>query len=167
MKRIVVLLVILLTIPLQVKLIKWYEAEREYNKYSVQYPQLDRTTYEIIKYECERNPFPLHVALAFAYSESRFKHNARSYAGARGLFQIMPFHSPEPWRLQDPVYNAQLGVKIMKYYYKLANGNLILFCKYYNSGPRGRVYNGRYIMEIAHNIVQSEPDTKAIELLSI
>ena len=167
MKKITILFLLLLSVPGFVKFAEWYEAESLYAKYYAQYKQLDRKTYEIIKAECERNPFYLHIALAFAYSESRFNHRARSCAGAMGLFQIMPFHSPEPWKLYDPVYNTRLGIKILKYYYFLANGNLILCCKYYNAGPHGKIFNGPYIVEICDNVVTSNPEHLAVEFLKI
>lgn len=167
MKLIFIYFCMFLSIPIFVELAKWNQVESLYNKYNTQYPSLNRKTYEIIKAECDSQGFYLHIALAFAYSESRFKHGALSHSGARGLFQIMPFWTRTPLKLFDPKYNAKLGIKILKHYYKMANGNLILCCKYYNAGPRGRVFNGPYIVEICDNVVTSNPGHKAIDFLKI
>jgi soluble lytic murein transglycosylase-like protein len=120
---------------------------------------LDRVVFDIIRDECEKQKFNLTVALAFADAESNFNPSARSSAGARGLFQVMPFWSSEPEKLKDPAYNTQMGVMILNHYFKRANNNLIMAAKYYNAGPRGKVFNADYVAKINYHIFYFEPQT--------
>lgn len=132
--------------------------EAQFLNYKTMFTTLDRVVFDIIRDECERQKFNLTVALAFADAESNFNPAARSSAGARGLFQVMPFWADEPERLNSPSYNTQLGIMILHYYFKRANNNLIMAAKYYNSGPRGKVFNADYVAKINYLIFYFEPD---------
>ena len=132
--------------------------EAQFLNYKTMFTTLDRVVFDIIRDECERQKFNLTVALAFADAESNFNPDAVSSAGARGLFQIMPFWSDDPDKLKDPVYNSKLGLMILHSYFKQANNNLIMAAKYYNAGPRGKVFNADYVAKINYHIFYFEPD---------
>lgn len=132
--------------------------EPQFLNYKTMFTTLDRVVFDIIRDECERQKFNLTVALAFADAESSFNPGARSSAGARGLFQVMPFWTREPERLSSPTYNTQLGIMILQRYFKQANNNLIMAAKYYNAGPRGKVFNADYVAKINYRIFYFEPD---------
>mgnify|MGYP002630627115 CR=1 FL=1 len=96
------------------------------------------------------NGFRVDRALIYALirQESKFNPNAKSWAGARGLMQLMPrtasfvasdrrLHSSERSRLFVPGYNLQLG---QKYIGMLLNeshveGDLFLMAIAWNGGP--------------------------------
>jgi soluble lytic murein transglycosylase len=77
--------------------------------------------------------------------ESAFDHRAQSWAGARGLMQIMPAtakewagkldmqHSPE--RLFDPDYSIRLGSAYFDWVLDRFDGNVELALAGYNGGP--------------------------------
>lgn len=132
--------------------------EAQFLSYKTMFTTLDRVVFDIIRDECERQKFNLTVALAFADAESSFNPDAVSSAGARGLFQVMPFWTDEPEKLKDPVYNSKVGLMILHSYFKRANNNLIMAAKYYNAGPRGKVFNADYVAKINYHIFYFEPD---------
>ena len=131
--------------------------EAQFMNYKTMFTTLDRVVFDIIRDECERQQFNLTVALAFADAESSFNPDAVSSAGARGLFQVMPFWTDEPEKLKDPVYNSKVGLMILHSYFKQANNNLIMAAKYYNAGPNGRVCNAGYIAKINYHVFYFEP----------
>lgn len=133
--------------------------EAQFLNYKTMFTTLDRVVFDIIRDECERQKFNLTVALAFADAESSFNPDAVSSAGARGLFQVMPFWTDEPEKLKDPVYNSKVGLMILHSYFKQANNNLIMAAKYYNAGPRGKVFNADYVAKINYLIFYFEPET--------
>jgi len=88
---------------------------------------------------------PLFVA-AVIKSESAFKHQAKSEAGAMGLMQLLPSTGEYiskvtniDWhgsgKLNDPQYNLRLGIAYIKYLRDLFNGNLEYALIAYNWGP--------------------------------
>ncbi len=82
------------------------------------------------------------LVLAFARAESRFKADAVSGTGARGLMQIMPGTAahmegamPSDKQLEDPAYNLDLGQRYLSQLLGQVNGNLIELAAAYNAGP--------------------------------
>ncbi len=71
------------------------------------------------------------LIFAFARAESRFQPNAVSFAGARGLMQIMPGTAahlegarPADGQLSDPSYNLGLGQRYLQELLDQEDGNL-------------------------------------------
>lgn len=94
--------------------------------------------------------YQIDRALIFALirQESRFKPNAKSPAGARGLMQIMPstasyvsgdrqLRSRKRYRLYQPSFNISLGQRYVQYLMdtKYIGPNLLYFTAAYNGGP--------------------------------
>jgi soluble lytic murein transglycosylase len=82
------------------------------------------------------------LILAFARAESRFKSDAVSNVGARGLMQIMPGTAqlmdgskPSEKRLDDPSYNLDVGQRYLTELLGQTDGNLIALAASYNAGP--------------------------------
>jgi len=82
------------------------------------------------------------LVLAFARAESRFQPNAVSYAGARGIMQIMPGTAahiegttPSPDQMNDPSYNMGLGQRYLRELLDQVNGNIVHLAAAYNAGP--------------------------------
>lgn len=82
------------------------------------------------------------LIFAFARAESRFQPNAVSFAGARGLMQIMPGTAahlegarPSDGQLSDPSYNLGLGQRYLQELLDQEDGNLIQLAAAYNAGP--------------------------------
>jgi hypothetical protein len=84
-----------------------------------------------VKYDVD----PALVA-AVVETESRFRSQARSQVGARGLMQIMP--RTGRWmgarNLDDPEQNIDAGVKYLKYLQQRFDGNLSKAIAAYNGG---------------------------------
>jgi soluble lytic murein transglycosylase-like protein len=82
------------------------------------------------------------LVLAFARAESHFQPNAISYAGARGIMQIMPGTAahmegttPSPDQMNDPSYNMGLGQRYLRELLDQVDGNLVHLAAAYNAGP--------------------------------
>jgi len=58
-----------------------------------------------------------------------------SYAGAQGLFQVMPFHFSMGENQLDPDTNAFRGAKFLNYCVNYADGDVGLALACYNGGP--------------------------------
>ena len=58
-----------------------------------------------------------------------------SSAGARGLFQVMPFHFENSENMVDPNTNAKRGGLFLNYCYNAAGGDVGLTLACYNGGP--------------------------------
>ena len=71
---------------------------------------------------------PPELVLSVIHVESRFDRFALSYAGARGMMQIMPFWKNEIGRPDDNLFdvdtNLRYGCTILKYYINMERGNL-------------------------------------------
>jgi soluble lytic murein transglycosylase-like protein len=82
------------------------------------------------------------LVLAFTRAESRFRSDAVSDRGARGLMQIMPgtaadMHgsAADGKMLDDPSYNLDLGQRYLSGLLGQLDGNLIELAAAYNAGP--------------------------------
>lgn len=64
--------------------------------------------------------------------------SAESFAGAQGLFQVMPFHFPESEKtsMTVPAINAKRGMSVIKECLGFADGDFGLAMACYNGGPR-------------------------------
>lgn len=71
---------------------------------------------EVVKKNAEKHSFDWRLIVAQMYQESQFDPEAVSYAGAKGLMQIMPATANDlgVQDLSDPVSNITAGVKYMK-----------------------------------------------------
>jgi soluble lytic murein transglycosylase-like protein len=133
-----------------------YNNACEYYAYRDFYPTLDRETYEASKAACEKYGVDLSLHLALGWTESGFVKQARSSAGARGVFQVMPSHYlKDPDRLYDVRFNAMMSAQILADYTKRARGNIAFGLAKYNSGPNRDMskykYFRTYVLTILDN----------------
>jgi soluble lytic murein transglycosylase-like protein len=100
--------------------------------------------------EAGRSNVPVALALAMAHVESAFDSRARSYAGARGVMQIMPETALTEYGigadlLWHPRVNIRLGLHFMDRLIKQYRGRVDLALSHYNGGsavgkwPKSRV----------------------------
>ncbi|TDI64993.1 MAG: lytic transglycosylase domain-containing protein [Alphaproteobacteria bacterium] len=97
-----------------------------------------------------RSGFQIDPALLYAFmrKESKFVTDAKSWAGARGLMQLMPrtasyvandssLRGSQRHKLFDPGFNLELGQKYLKQLMSSAQpkGNLFMVTVAYNGGP--------------------------------
>lgn len=82
------------------------------------------------------------LVLAFVRIESKFQPNAVSWAGARGLMQVMPQTARavdgapvDRSTMNDPSYNLGLGQRYIEQLMDQVNGNLFQLAAAYNAGP--------------------------------
>ena len=109
----------------------------------------DKALFPVPSYAPE-NGFKLDRALLYAFmrQESNFLPSAKSWAGARGLMQLMPatasyiqrdrsLRSGNINKLFDPGFNMMLGQKYILYLMdkNTTRDNLILIAAAYNAGP--------------------------------
>lgn len=83
------------------------------------------------------DPLMLHAVI---FQESRYKQQARSHVGARGLMQIMPGTGAQlgvtnAGHLYDPATNINAGAKLLKQLWTKYNGRFDLVLAAYNAGP--------------------------------
>ncbi len=71
---------------------------------------------------------------------------AQSYAGAMGLFQVMPFHFSDGEDMADPDTNARRGAGVLHECLGYAEGDAGLAMACYNGGPRV-VYQSRTVWD--------------------
>lgn len=84
------------------------------------------------EYGVDRN-----LVLAIIKQESNFNSNAVSSAGAKGLMQLMDFNS-EAYGVNNPFdidENIEAGVKHIKSYLNMYDGNVEMALMAYNAGP--------------------------------
>ena len=80
--------------------------------------------------------FPVALLVAVAWEESRMNPRARSGAGARGLFQLMPQTARELGTSpDDPRASIRAGARYLSQLLKRFGGNLDLALAAYNAGP--------------------------------
>jgi soluble lytic murein transglycosylase len=91
------------------------------------------------------NHLPPHLVFGIIRQESAFDPNAQSWAGARGLMQLMPATARELAgksglsyshdRLSDPAFNVRLGTTYFRQVLGIFDGNVELALAGYNGGP--------------------------------
>ncbi|WP_339721988.1 lytic transglycosylase domain-containing protein [uncultured Paraglaciecola sp.] len=89
--------------------------------------------------EANRQNITPSLALAIAKVESNFNPNALSYAGAKGVMQIMPRTAEQAFgvpreRLFEPDVNIKIGVKFIKQLLERYNNRLDIALSHYNGG---------------------------------
>jgi soluble lytic murein transglycosylase-like protein len=93
------------------------------------------------------------LVLAVIDVESNFDRFAISYAGARGLMQVMPFWLEEIGRPNDNLFhvstNLRMGCTILRYYLDLEGGDLRPALARYN-GSRGQHWYPDRVMQRLH-----------------
>lgn len=93
------------------------------------------------------------LVLALIQVESAFDSYAVSYAGARGMMQIMPFWKNEIGReednLMDVATNLRYGTTILAHYIEVENGSLIRALARYN-GSRGQTWYPKRVLTYWH-----------------
>ncbi len=119
--------------------------------YQASLPEEARRIYYPIDYQdtirtwATRNQLPLHLVLGIIRQESAFDRNAQSWAGARGLMQLMPATARElagklglsytHEKLSDPDFNLRLGTTYFSNVLDMFGGNVELSLAGYNGGP--------------------------------
>ena len=112
------------------------EARRLY--YPVDYQDTVRTW-------ATQNRLPLHLVYGIIRQESAFDTQAQSWAGARGLMQLMPATARELAgkaglsyshdKLSDPAFNLRLGTTYFSQVLNMFDSNVELALAGYNGGP--------------------------------
>ncbi|MFQ5642427.1 MAG: lytic transglycosylase domain-containing protein [Thiogranum sp.] len=96
-----------------------------------------------VHYEATRADLPPEMVLALIEVESNFDRFAISYAGARGLMQVMPFWLDEIGRPDDDLFdihtNLRMGCTILSLYLKREKGDRTRALARYN-GSVGKVW---------------------------
>lgn len=92
-----------------------------------------------------KNQLPLHLVYGIIRQESAFDTQAQSWAGARGLMQLMPATARElagkaglaysHEKLSDPAYNVRLGTTYFSQVLNMFDHNVELALAGYNGGP--------------------------------
>jgi soluble lytic murein transglycosylase-like protein len=97
--------------------------------------------------EAARAHLDPELVLAVIDVESNFDRFAVSYAGARGLMQVMPFWLKEIGRPQDNLFhvsiNLRMGCTILRYYLDVEHGDLRRALERYNGSRGQRAYPDR------------------------
>jgi len=96
-----------------------------------------------VHYEASRADLPPEMVLALIQVESNFDRFAISYAGARGLMQVMPFWLDEIGRPSDDLFdihtNLRMGCTILRHYLEREKGDRTRALARYN-GSVGKVW---------------------------
>jgi soluble lytic murein transglycosylase len=92
-----------------------------------------------------QNRLPVHLVYGIIRQESAFDPQAQSWAGARGLMQLMPATARELAgkaglayshdKLSDPAFNVRLGTTYFSQVLNMFDQNLELALAGYNGGP--------------------------------
>lgn len=117
------------------------QAEAVLNSRSVEVTRHD----ELIAQAADAYNLPRALVKAVVAQESNFQANATSWAGAKGLMQLMDGTAEMVgvWDSYDPQQNVVGGARYLRYLTNKYDGNLELILAGYNAGP-GNVerYNG-------------------------
>lgn len=93
------------------------------------------------------------LVLALIQVESAFDNYAVSYAGARGMMQIMPFWKKEIGREDDNLMNIETnlryGTTILAHYIEVEKGSVIRALARYN-GSRGQTWYPKRVLDYWH-----------------
>jgi soluble lytic murein transglycosylase-like protein len=99
----------------------------------------------IIERRAREQELPINLVFAMVRQESAFDAEARSWAGARGLMQLMPATGREvaqrlglrysTSRLDDPDFSVRLGTRYFRQVLDMFEGNQELALAGYNGGP--------------------------------
>jgi len=102
-----------------------------------------------VHFEATRVELPPELVLAVIDVESNFDRFAISYAGARGLMQVMPFWLDEIGRPDDNLMrietNLRFGCTILKHYMMIEKGDLIRALGRYNGSLGKRSYPNKVL----------------------
>jgi soluble lytic murein transglycosylase-like protein len=114
-------------------------------------PEQARRLYYPLAYQdtirtwAQANDLPTHLVYGIIRQESAFDSGAESWAGARGLMQLMPATARElagklgmsysRERLADPAFNLRLGTTYFRQVLTMFDGNIDLALAGYNAGP--------------------------------
>jgi soluble lytic murein transglycosylase-like protein len=100
---------------------------------------------EVIRHHADAAGLPVSLVAGIIRQESAFDSRAESWAGARGLMQLMPATAREmagklgeaysPARLFNPDFSIQLGSHYFRYVLDRFDGNVELALAGYNGGP--------------------------------
>jgi len=100
---------------------------------------------DVVKRFARDNHLDVPLLLAMIRQESAFDISARSWAGARGLMQVMPATGRElaakmgleysTRRLNEPAFSVQLGSRYFRQVLDMFDGRLELALAGYNAGP--------------------------------
>ncbi len=112
----------------------------------------DRERLELLKLvhsEARRAQLAPELVLAVIDIESNFDRYAISYAGARGMMQIMPFWLKEIGRPDDNLFdvptNLRFGCTILRLYIDREKGDLAKGLARYNGSVGRRVYSDKVL----------------------
>jgi soluble lytic murein transglycosylase-like protein len=104
-------------------------------------------------YEAKRAELPPELVLAVIDVESNFDRFALSYAGARGLMQVMPFWLDEIGRPNDDLFdirtNLRLGCTILRHYLDREKGDRTRALARYNGSVGKTWYPQRVFKALA------------------
>lgn len=127
-----------------------------------------------IQYEASRAGLDPQMVLSVITVESRFNKYAISYAGARGIMQVMPFWVRQIGAPGQDLLNVQTNIRfgctILRHYLQLENGNMFMALGRYN-GSRGKAtypdlvfgaYN-RYWQPAVFTFITKNGDVKNID----
>jgi len=99
----------------------------------------------IIEQRAAEQGLPPYLVFAMIRQESAFDASAKSWAGARGLMQLMPATGREVAQrlglrfstsnLSDPDFSVRLGTRYFKQVLDMFDGNHVLALAGYNGGP--------------------------------
>lgn len=110
-------------------------------------PQARIELLKLVHIEATRAELPPELVLAVIDVESNFDRFAISYAGARGLMQVMPFWLDEIGRPGDNLFhmqtNLRFGCSILKIYLQREKGNLHRALARYNGSVGKHWYPDR------------------------
>lgn len=104
---------------------------------------------KLVHHEARRAGLPPELVLAVIDIESNFDRFALSYAGARGIMQIMPFWLNEIGRPDDNLFdvptNLRFGCTILRLYIDREKGDLAKGLARYNGSVGRRVYSDKVL----------------------
>lgn len=119
-------------------LLDWYRLKKVYT-------WLDADTYYTITQELSKYPNLTvdEICALVQYESGNYCNNnlecmkkVRSYAGAIGLLQVMPFHHKGPaYELTNTKLNLMYGIRYYYWCLQYAKGDKSQALRYYNAGP--------------------------------